>query len=132
MVPDEGKARRLVESHCRAWTSLSPEAVAERYSATTSFAMNRGEPMITRSEIAQMARGFMADFPDLQLTCENVLVADHHMIYAWKFEGHHNETGNFVSFSGWEEWDLDEDLNVKKSLGWYDVDDYNRQVGGSE
>ena len=132
MVPDQETARKIAEAHCQTWTKMSPEAVAERYAATTSFAMNWGEPMTTRSEIAEMARGFMADFPDLQLTCENVLAADHHMIYAWKFEGHHKDTGNFVSFSGWEEWDLDEDLNVTKSLGWYDVDDYNRQVNGGK
>jgi hypothetical protein len=50
------------------------------------------------------------------------------MVYAWTFEGHHGETGKLVRFSGWEEWDLDDDLKVTKSLGWYDVEDYNRQV----
>lgn len=92
--------------------------------------MNGGEPMTTRAEIAEMAAGFMNDFPDLVLNCDTVLVADHHMIYAWTFEGHHRESGSLVKFSGWEEWDLDEDFKVTKSLGWYDVDDYNRQVDG--
>ena len=31
-------------------------------------------------------------------------------------------------FSGWEEWDLNDDLKVTKSLGWYDAEDYERQV----
>ena len=130
MTPDVDTARMMAEAHCAAWTALSPDAVAERYSSSTSFAMNRGEPMKTRAEIAAMAGAFMADFPDLVLTCDHVLAADHHMVYAWTFEGHHRETGRLVRFSGWEEWDLDDELKVIKSLGWYDLDDYNRQVAG--
>ena len=29
---------------------------------------------------------------------------------------------------GWEEWDLDADLKVKASRGWFDADDYARQT----
>ncbi|MDA9982538.1 ester cyclase [Gammaproteobacteria bacterium] len=130
MTPDVDTAHKIAEAHCAAWTALSPDIVAERYSASTYFAMNRGEPMTTRAEIDAMASGFMADFPDLVLTCDKVLVADHHMVYAWTFEGHHRETGKLVRFSGWEEWDLDDDLEVVKSLGWYDLESYNRQVAG--
>jgi hypothetical protein len=67
MTPDVDTARKLAEAHCSAWTSLSPDAVADRYSASTRFAMNSGEPMTTRAEIAEMARGFMADSPILFL-----------------------------------------------------------------
>ncbi len=130
MIPDIDTARMLAENHCAAWTSLSPDAVADRYSATTSFAMNGGEPMVTRKQIAEMASGFMADFPNLVLTCDTVLVADHHMVYAWTFEGRYHQTGKLVRFSGWEEWDLDDDLKVTRSLGWYDTEDYERQVAG--
>ena len=128
MTPDYDTARKIAEAHCAAWTNISPEIVAERYSTTTSFAMNHGEPMTTRNEIAAMANGFMANFPDLVLTCDSVLVADHHMVYTWTFEGHHRNKGKLVRFSGWEEWDLDDELKVVKSLGWYDVEDFDRQV----
>ena len=92
--------------------------------------MNGGVPMTTRPEISAMASGFMADFPDLVLSCDTVLAAGRHMVYAWTFEGRHKETGNLVRFSGWEEWDLDETFKVTRSLGWYDVADYERQVAG--
>ena len=128
MFPDLETARKMAEAHCTAWTTMAPEVVAERYSTSTSFAMNHGEPMTTRAEITSMASGFMADFPDLVLTCDHVFVADHHMVYTWTFEGRHRGTGKLVRFSGWEEWDLNDELEVVKSLGWYDVDDYNRQV----
>jgi len=86
--------------------------------------------MTTRDEVREMAQGFMSDFPGLTLVCDSVLVADRHMVYAWTFEGIHASTGAQVRFSGWEEWDLDNDLQVVKSLGWYNVEDYERQVNG--
>jgi len=131
MKPDVETARKMAQDHCAAWTNRTADAVAGRYAMQTIMIMNGGDPMNSRSEISDMAAGFMADFPDLVLSLDRVLVADHHMIYAWTFEGHHKETGNHVRFSGWEEWDLDENLNVIKSLGWYDGVDYERQVAGA-
>ena len=130
MTPDVETARRIAEEHCSAWSSGNSKAVASRYAEQTTMGMNGNEPMTSRLEIAEMAAGFMADFPDLSLTLDSVLVANHHMIYAWTFEGHHVETRNHVKFSGWEEWDLDGDLKVTKSLGWYDAEDYEKQVAG--
>ena len=131
MTPDIQTARRMAEDHCAAWTKKDADAVASRYAQQATMIMNGGDPMTSRSQIGDMAAGFMADFPDLFLSLDTVLVADHHMVYAWTFEGHHKDTGNHVRFSGWEEWDLDNDLNVIKSLGWYDGEDYDRQVAGT-
>ncbi|MBO9436848.1 nuclear transport factor 2 family protein [Ruegeria sp. R13_0] len=131
MTPDVQTAHRIAKDHCAAWTNRAPRDVAGRYAEHTIMKMNGGDPMESRTEIGDMAAGFMADFPDLVLSLDTVHVADHHMIYAWTFEGHHKETGNHVRFSGWEEWDLDDNLNVTKSLGWYDGVDYERQVAGT-
>ena len=60
MLPDIDTARRIAEEHCAAWTSRNAEEVADRYATTTSFGMNGGDPMTTRTEIADMAAGFMA------------------------------------------------------------------------
>ncbi len=130
MFPSIETARTLADAHCAAWTARDANTVAARYAEVTTFGMNGGDPMTTRDEIAEMAAGFMAEFPDLRLVCDHVLVAERHMVYAWTFTGRHLETGNAVQFSGWEEWDLDDDLRVTKSLGWYDVADYERQVTG--
>ena len=50
---------------------------------------------------------------------------------ALTFSGHHATTRRPLKVSGWEEWELDDDLKVKASLGWYDADDYARQVEGA-
>ena len=131
MKPDVQTAQRMAKDHCAAWTSRNPDVVARRYADKPTMSMNGGDPMTSRPQIRDMAAGFMEDFPDLVLSLDTVLVADHHMVYAWTFEGHHKVTGNHVRFSGWEEWDLDDNLNVIKSLGWYDASDYERQVAGA-
>lgn len=131
MNHDPEKIRELAEAHVGAWNSMAPEAVAETYTEVTSFAINRGEPMRNRAEIADMAASFMADFPDLVLHCDAVLTAGDHAIYTWTFEGHHKDTNKAVRFSGWEEWEVGEDLKVNSSLGWYDDADFQRQLASA-
>ena len=77
-----------------------------------------------------MAAGFHADVPDLVLTCDGIRSAGSHVVYLWTFTGHDAQTGNPLTISGWEEWDLDDDMKVKSALGWFDADDYQRQVDG--
>ena len=50
------------------------------------------------------------------------------MIFGWVLEGKHAGTGNRVRVPGWEEWDLDDNLKVRKSLGWFDAVEYERQI----
>jgi hypothetical protein len=35
-----------------------------------------------------------------------------------------------LTVRGWEEWELDDDLKVKKSFGWFDAEVCARQVEG--
>jgi hypothetical protein len=63
LVPDVETARQLALAHCRAWSSR--EAVASRYAVETTMCINGSDPMTIQNEIATMASGFMADFPDL-------------------------------------------------------------------
>lgn len=46
----------------------------------------------------------------------------------WTFTGHHAGTGNPLKVSGWEEWELDGGMKITSSLGWFDAEDYERQV----
>jgi hypothetical protein len=65
-----------------------------------------------------MAAGFYAEFPDRVIHCDDARVAGSHGILVWSLEGHHAETKNYVKVGGWEEWELDESLKIKKSHGW--------------
>lgn len=122
--------RKLAEDYTAAWNSKSAEAVASFYAEDGSIIINRGEPWEGRAGIADMARGFYADVPDLSLECNMIRGAGSHVIYVWTFTGHDAGTGNRLEIRGWEEWDLDDNLKVKRSFGWFDAEDYARQVEG--
>lgn len=100
------------------------------YAEAGRIVINRGSPWEGRPGVAQMAAGFFADVPDLALVCDAVRVAGSHAVYLWTFTGTHATSGRPLRVSGWEEWDLDADNNVKASLGWFDADDYARQTSG--
>ena len=128
MRPDQASLQDVARSYAEAWCSKSPEAVAAFYAADGQICVNRGEPVKGRAALAEMAAGFYADLPDMVVICDEVRGAGSHAIFAWTFEGHHAETKNFVRVRGWEEWELDGDLKIRASLGWYDADDYARQI----
>ncbi len=127
---DHDKVMDIAEAYTAAWNSGSTEAVAEFYANDGSIVINRGEPWKGRTGIAEMAAGFFADVPDLALVCDKVRCAGDHVVFLWTFTGTHSGTQNSLNIGGWEEWDLDEDLKVKASRGWFDANDYERQIAG--
>ncbi len=130
MTIDHDKVMEIAEAYTAAWNSRSPEAVAEFYAQDGRIVINRGEPWEGRARVAEMAAGFFADVPDLTLVCDKVRCAGDHVAYFWTFTGTHSATKKPLSISGWEEWDLDANVKVKASRGWFDADEYERQVAG--
>ena len=114
--------------YAEAWTSHAPDAVASFYEPGGRITINDGEPLVGRSEIANLARGFYLAFPDLVVHMDDVRTAGDHAIFVWTLEGTHGETGNVVRIGGWEEWLLSADLLVRESRGRYDAAEYERQV----
>jgi uncharacterized protein (TIGR02246 family) len=128
MTVNHQAARTLAAAYTAAWNSGSPEAVASFYAQDGHIVINRGAPWSGRKGVADMAAGFFADVLDLRLTCDDVRCAGSHVAYFWTFTGTHSSTGNPLRVVGWEEWDLDDDMKVIASRGWYDADDYARQT----
>lgn len=124
-------ATSLAEGYTVAWNTGSPKAVAEFYALDGGIVINRGTPWIGRAGVAEMAAGFFADVPDLALVCDGVRCAGDHVIYLWTFRGTHAATKRRLSVTGWEEWDVDVNLKVTASRGWFDAEDYARQVAGA-
>lgn len=130
MAIDQRQAEELAAAYTAAWNTGRPEAVAEFFAESGRIVINRGSPWEGRDRVAAMAAGFFADVPDLRLACDKVRAAGDHLVYLWTFTGTHSGTGNKLRIAGWEEWDLDSDLKVQASRGWFDADDYARQVAG--
>ncbi len=120
--------KSMAERYAEAWSSHSPEAVASYYAPDGQISINRGDTLKGQEAIVEMAAGFYAEFPDLIVHCDELRTAGNHAIFAWTLEGHHAETKNYVKVAGWEEWELDENMKIKSSLGWFDAEEYDRQV----
>jgi hypothetical protein len=120
----------LAQRYTAAWNSKVPENVAAFHVASSSIVINRGAPSEGHGGLTAMAAGFHADVPDLHLTCDGIRAAGSHVVYMWTFTGHHAETGNPLNVQGWEEWELNDDMKVTSALGWFDGEDYDRQVSG--
>ncbi len=128
MALDPNEVREMAKRYAKAWCSHSPEAVASFYEEAGRITINNGEPLVGRAAIADMARGFYGEFPDLVVHLDDMRTAGHNAIFVWTLEGTHSETGNYVKVGGWEEWTLSDDLLVSASLGRFDAEEYDRQV----
>jgi len=128
---DPKAVREKAEAYAAAWSSRVPENVAAHYAEDGQIIINRGDAVVGRAAMADTAAGFYAEFPDLTVYMDDVRVAGDHVLFAWTLDGHHAETGNYVKVGGWEEWNLTGDLLVQSSLGWFDAEDYDRQVRGA-
>ena len=126
---DLARLEKKAGDYTAAWNSRSPIAVAAHYAADSQMIINRGEPWVGRKGIADMAAGFYADMPDLVVHCDGIRNANGHAIYLWTLEGIHLATKKPVKIGGWEEWDLDANMDITLSRGWYDAAEYARQVG---
>ena len=118
----------VAEAYAQAWSSGSPMAVAAFYAPDGQIRINGGDTLKGRPAIAGMAAGFYADFPGLVVRCDDLRKAGDHAIFVWTLEGRHAETKNFVRIGGWEEWELDGNLQIRSSLGWFDAEEYARQI----
>ena len=122
--------QQLARDYALAWSSGEPEAVASFYAEDGEISINRGDVIKGRAAVAEMAAGFYAEFPDLEVRCDLMRKAGSHAVFIWTLEGHHAETKNHVVTGGWEEWELNEEMKVISSKGWFDADDYQRQIDG--
>jgi len=124
----QGLGRRYTE----AWNSGNPAHVAAFHAPDSSLTVNDAEPAVGREAITDVARGFMTDFPDMELLMDGIEGDPNAAVYRWTFVGTNTGpggTGQPVRFSGYEEWMLDADGLITRALGHFDADDYQRQLG---
>jgi nuclear transport factor 2 (NTF2) superfamily protein len=128
MSYDSSKVVLFAAAYADAWCSKSADAVAACYASDGQISINRAPALRGQAAIADMAAGFYADFPDLVVLCDGVRVAGSHVVFLWTLEGHHAQTKAHVRISGWEEWEFDDQMKIISSLGWFDVQEYERQI----
>ena len=130
MAPTKDTIIKMANAYAKAWSSKDAAQVAAHYEPDGQIAINRADPLVGTQAIAEMAAGFHSAFSDMHLMCDDIRVSGTHAVFVWTFYGHHSETKNFVRLSGWEEWEISPATKVQKSLGWFDAEDYEKQVAG--
>ena len=116
-------------SYARAWCSHNPEKVAAFYATSGSISVNGGSPV----PIAEVAHGFMRDFPDMVVTFDKLENMRTGTEFHWTFTGTNTGpggTGNPVRISGYELWKIDKNGLISESKGHFDAADYERQLRG--
>jgi len=120
-------ARRYAE----AWCSQNPANVAAFFAANGSLCVNDGPPAIGRAAIAEVARGFMRELPDIVVMMDKVTCDSDGTKFHWTFTGANTGpggTGKRVRISGYELWEIDNDGLIAKSKGRFDSAEYERQL----
>jgi len=120
--------RQFAARYAEAWCSHNPQAVVGFYAQNASINVNDGPP----APIGEVARGFMADFPDMIVTFDKLEPRGDQVAFHWTLTGTYAGTGNKVRISGYELWRIDDDGLIAESRGHFDAADYERQLHGAE
>ena len=130
---DLAKIITFAKCYAEAWCSQNPESVAAFFAEKGSLSVNDGPPAVGRAAIAEVARGFMRDLPDMIVTMDDVTHDSDGTKFHWTLTGTNTGpggTGKRVRISGYELWKLDPDGLIGESKGHFDSADYERQLRG--
>ena len=129
--PDLKSLRELAEGFAAAWSSQNAASVAAYYSPRGSRSANGAAPYVGRNAIEVATQQFMAAFPDLQLTLDDVMVVGDYTEVHWTMTGANSGpggTGQRVSIKGIEEWRMGKDGLIAESKGHFSVANFRRQM----
>jgi len=127
------QVRDLARRYTAAWCSQDPARVAAFFSPEGSLRVNAGVPAVGRAAIAEVARGFMTAFPDMEVRMDDVVPGSGKIIYRWTLSGTNtgaNGTGRRVRIGGFEEWQISSDGLIAQSEGHFDETEYQNQLQG--
>jgi uncharacterized protein (TIGR02246 family) len=122
----------FAQAYTAAWCSQNPENVAACYEENGSLKVNDDAPAVGRNAIAAVAQGFMTQFPDMEVSLDDVQIQNDEAVYHWTLRGTDSGpggTGRSVRISGFEVWQIGPNGLVASSQGNFDSDDYQRQLG---
>ena len=128
---DRSELTKFATRYAEAWCSQNPERVAASFAENGSLTVNDGPPAVGRAAIAEVARGFMRDLPDMIVTMDDVTHHSDGTKFHWTLTGTNTGpggTGNRIRISGYELWKLDPDGLIAESKGHFDSAEYERQL----
>ena len=124
--------RSFAEAYAAAWCSQRPASVASFFETDGSLKVNDDAPAVGREAITRIAQSFMTDFPDLQVTMNDLVQDNEGIKFHWTLNGTNSGPGGTnrkVKLDGFEIWQLGTNNLIANSLGHFDSEDYKRQLG---
>ena len=128
MTKAADKIAQMAARHVAAWCAGDINGTTEIYATNGQISVNGAAPYVGIDAIADSVRQLMAAFTDLKVACNETRHAGNRAVFVWTLTGQHAETGNFVTLPGWHEWELNDDLQVVRVRGYYDVEEFQKQV----
>ncbi len=123
----------FAKRYAKAWCSQHPESVAAFFAENGLLKVNNDAPAVGRAAIAEVARGFMRDFPDMIVTFDKLEPRGNRTAFHWTLTGTNTGPGGTekrVRISGCELWRIDNNGLIAESKGNFDAEDYQRQLRG--
>lgn len=128
---DLSELTKFAMRYAKAWCSQNPDSVAAFYAENGSLSVNDGPPAVGRTAIAEVAQGFMRDFPDMVVTMDDVSRDSNGTKFHWILTGTNTGpggTGKRVRIRGHELWRIDNNGLIENSKGRFDAAEYERQL----
>ena len=128
---DLAKTITFAKRYAEAWCSQNPENVATFFAENGSLTVNNGPPAVGRAAIAEVARGFMRDLPDMIVTMDEVTSDSDGTKFHWTLTGTNtgpSGTGKRVRISGYELWKIDNDGLIGEAQGHFDSTEDERKL----
>ena len=125
----------FAQRYATAWCSHNPGSVAAFFAENGALSVNDGAPGVGRTAIAEVARGFMRNLPDVVLTMDEVSRDSDGTKFHWTLTGTNTGpggTGKRVRISGHELWQIGDDGLIAESKGHFDAAEYERQLKASD
>ena len=128
---DFARLTKFATRYAEAWCSQNPESVAAFFAENGSLSVNDGPAAVGRAAIAEIAQGFMRDFPDMIVTFDKLEPKSNATAFDWTLTGTNTGpggTGKRVRISGHELWKIGNNELIAESKGHFDGAEYERQL----
>lgn len=135
-LPEDQKNYDLeifARGYAQAWCSKRPNFVSSFFAEDGELTINDGKSAKGKEAILNVAKGLMETFPDMIVSMDSLTTKSDKTQFYWTLTGTNdveNGTGKKVKISGFEEWTMNDQGLIKKSIGTYDAEDYQRQLEG--
>ena len=84
---DRSELTKFATRYAEAWCSQNPERVAALFAENGTLTVNDGPPAVGRAAIAEIAREFMRDFPDMVVTFDKLEPQSNATAFHWTLTG---------------------------------------------